>query len=50
MSFVFSKSHHEDIRKASGAMHRFINSLVEFWIKVGMDVINFRISRKYPKE
>ena len=27
---------HEEIRKASGAMSRSINSQVEFWLKVGM--------------
>ncbi|MBM7036778.1 ParD-like family protein [Vibrio sp. 188UL20-2] len=31
-----SESLHEEIRKASGAMHRSINSQAEFWIKVGM--------------
>lgn len=31
-----SESLHEEIRKASGAMHRSINSQSEFWIKVGM--------------
>lgn len=27
---------HEEIRKASGAMHRSMNSQAEFWIKMGM--------------
>jgi hypothetical protein len=27
---------HEEIRKASGAMVRSINSQAEFWIKIGM--------------
>ncbi|CDT33682.1 conserved hypothetical protein [Vibrio coralliirubri] len=31
-----SENLHEEIRKASGAMHRSINSQAEFWIKVGM--------------
>lgn len=31
-----SESLHEEVRKASGAMHRSINSQAEFWIKVGM--------------
>ncbi|GLO63284.1 hypothetical protein MACH09_37920 [Vibrio sp. MACH09] len=31
-----SESLHEEIRKASGAMHRSINSQAEFWIKIGM--------------
>mgnify|MGYP001251320413 FL=1 len=31
-----SEGLHEEVRKASGAMHRSINSQAEFWIKVGM--------------
>lgn len=31
-----SEDLHEEIRKASGAMHRSINSQAEFWIKMGM--------------
>ena len=31
-----SEDLHDEIRKASGAMHRSINSQAEFWIKVGM--------------
>ncbi|WP_064607548.1 ParD-like family protein [Photobacterium sp. J15] len=31
-----SEDLHEEIRKASGAMHRSINSQAEFWIKIGM--------------
>jgi hypothetical protein len=31
-----SESLHEEVRKASGAMHRSINSQAEFWIKIGM--------------
>ncbi|WP_076590753.1 ParD-like family protein [Vibrio ostreicida] len=31
-----SESLHEELRKASGVMHRSINSQAEFWIKVGM--------------
>ncbi|MDV7104630.1 ParD-like family protein [Vibrio sp. TH_r3] len=27
---------HEEVRKASGVMHRSINSQAEFWIKIGM--------------
>ncbi|MBW3694900.1 hypothetical protein EK599_04305 [Vibrio sp. T187] len=27
---------HEELRKASGAMNRSINSQAEFWIKIGM--------------
>ncbi|WP_047042183.1 ParD-like family protein [Vibrio mexicanus] len=31
-----SEELHEELRKASGAMHRSINSQAEFWIKIGM--------------
>ncbi|MDO6498279.1 ParD-like family protein [Photobacterium sanguinicancri] len=31
-----SEELHEEIRKASGAMSRSINSQAEFWIKMGM--------------